>query len=68
MAYSPLKTAKKAAVPLIIAILVRAALAVLEQQGIKIEESTVWEIAAAGYASLIAFINWIKNHKKIDDK
>jgi hypothetical protein len=64
MSYNPYKTARKASPPLIIIILVRAVIEAARQAGIEIDENAVWEIAGAGYAGLIALINWIKNHKK----
>ena len=67
MKYQPIKTAGKAVPPLLLVILVRAAIAALSQAGIEIDENTIWTIAAGGYGVLVAFINWKKNHKKTDD-
>jgi hypothetical protein len=64
MKYNPYKTVGKASPPLIIIILVRAVIEATKQAGIEIDENTIWEVAAGGYAALIALINWIKNHKK----
>ncbi len=64
MKYNPFKTARKAAPPLIVIILVRAAMEAAKTAGIHIDESVFWETAALGYSTIIALINWIKNHKK----
>jgi hypothetical protein len=64
MKYSTGKTIKKAAVPLIFIVLVRAVLAAAEQAGITLDENTVWTALGAGYAGLMALINWIKNRMK----
>lgn len=62
--YLPSKTAGKAAIPASILILINIAIAVIKQNGIDIDESSVWQIALAGYGAIIALINWIKHHKK----
>lgn len=62
--YNPAKTAKKAAIPGLIIILVNVVLSIAKSKGIEIDEAAVWEIALGGYGSIIALLNWIKNHKK----
>lgn len=64
MEYKASKTIKKAAVPVSILIIVNIILSIAKQYGIVVDESMVWKIALGGYGALLAFINWIKNHKK----
>jgi hypothetical protein len=66
MNYSAKKTAGKAVPPLILIIVIRAAIAAVESAGIKIDENIFWTVATGGYAALVSFVNWLKNHKKKD--
>ena len=62
--YSPLKTAGKSVPPLIIIVLVRAAMAAAEGADIHIDENIYWQGATIVYSVFLALVNWIKNHKK----
>jgi len=63
--YSIAKTATKAVPPFIIIILVNATKAALSAAGITVDDQTLFSATLAGYGVYAAFINWIKNRKKI---
>ena len=62
--YSYLKSFQKAGIPIGLSLIVRIALIVAKNNGIDVDENTIWTIAGAGYGAFIGFINWLKNHKK----
>jgi hypothetical protein len=65
MGYSVGKTIKKASIPLILVLLVRAAIAAGEAAGMKLDETQILTLAGAGYGAVIGLINWLKNRKKV---
>lgn len=64
MEYSASKTLSKAALPAALVVVVNIALWIAKSKGLELDASTVWTIAGAGYAGLVAMINAIKNAKK----
>jgi hypothetical protein len=62
--YMPSKTAKKAAVPALILVLANIIVSLIKQAGIEIDDGVLWQSVFGGYGASIAFINYIKNHKR----
>jgi hypothetical protein len=57
-------TVKKAGYPLLVIALVESAYAALVAAGVHVDKALLYTVAVSGYSAIIAFINWIKNHKK----
>lgn len=64
MKYNPFKTARKSVPPLIAIVIIKSAMEAARSAGIHIDESVLWEISALIYSGVIAFVNWMKNHKR----
>jgi hypothetical protein len=62
--YKPTITAKKAALPLGILIIMSMLLSLAKQADIEINDALAWKISLAGYAGILTFVNWIKNRKR----
>lgn len=62
--YSFGKTASKAAPPFLVLLLVPALKAALTAAGITLSDQDLYSIVLAGYGSVIALINWLKNKNR----
>jgi len=62
--YSIKKSIGKGLYPLAIIFVVEITHAILAGTGITVEKTVLYEAAAAGYATIMALVNYIKNRKK----
>lgn len=61
--YSAVVTAVKTGTPLLIIIISQALHAAAVAAGVQIDIGTIYGIVTGGYAAIIGFKNWLKNHK-----
>ena len=62
--YDVKKTLAKAAYPIGIIVVVEIAYATLSGMGIQIDKAAMYTVATAGYACVMALVNYFKNRRK----
>jgi phosphate/sulfate permease len=65
MAYRATTTAIKGAAPLAVIIAERVLMVAADAAKIPLSEDQAYTIAIVGYGAVVAFLNWLKNRKRV---